>query len=79
MEQKLSDTPKLLSTSAMALTSSALLSSLIGTLKAKGILSSSDETNIYVTALLLLEVAEAGDDTGAVELAREVIEAHLEL
>ncbi|TCR72636.1 hypothetical protein [Rhizobium sp. BK376] len=74
----MSDTPKLLSTSAMALSSSALLLALIGVLKAKGIFSDADETNVYETALLLLEESEANDDTGAVELAREVIEAHLE-
>ena len=51
---------------------------LIGVLKAKGIFSDADETNVYETALLLLEESEANDDTGAVELAREVIEAHLE-
>jgi hypothetical protein len=62
----------------MALSSSALLLALIGVLKAKGILSDADETNVYETALLLLEESEANDDTGAVELAREVIEAHLE-
>lgn len=71
------DHTSILSTSAMALSSSTILAALIGVLKAKAVLTDEDETMLYETALQLLEELEESDDSGVVELAREVIEAHL--
>jgi hypothetical protein len=70
----MTDDVDLLSTSAMALSSSAILTALIETLRAKGILNKEDETAMYDVALSLLEDVDGADESGVVELAREVIE-----
>lgn len=69
--------PAVLSASAVALSNSAVLASLIGHLRRLGAISEAGEREMYERALLALEEGQADDDTGVFAAARELIETHL--
>ncbi|QRY69202.1 hypothetical protein JVX98_13355 [Ensifer sp. PDNC004] len=63
-------------TSAVGITTAALVASLVSTLRRKGVLTERDEIELYEFALLLIE--QQGDDAfGVSKMARELIEQHL--
>lgn len=65
---------ELLCASASALSSAALLTSLIGTLVQKGVLTQDDEKAIYLNAIDALDENAEDDPSGVFDLARDLIE-----
>ncbi|SIQ52806.1 hypothetical protein SAMN05880590_10517 [Rhizobium sp. RU35A] len=65
---------ELLCAQASALSSAALLTSLIGRLVQNGVLSQDDEKAIYTNALDALDENGEDDPSGVFDLARELIE-----
>lgn len=62
---------------AMTLSSAAVLSSLIDTLVEKGILTTDEEKEIYLSAMDKISEVAGDDEDGTHELARELIEQQL--
>ncbi len=62
---------------AMTLSSAAVLSSLIDALVEKGILTTDEEKEIYLSAMDKISEVAGDDEDGTHELARELIEQQL--
>lgn len=62
---------------ALTLSSAAVLSSLLDTLVEKGILSTEEEKEIYLSAMDKLSEVAGDDEDGTHELARELIEQQI--
>lgn len=73
----MSHDPAVLSTGAVALSTSAITAALVFRLRRLGILDEQGEREIYEHALLMLEEGQGDDDSGVFDAARELIEAHL--
>ncbi|MDQ0323986.1 hypothetical protein QO002_006193 [Pararhizobium capsulatum DSM 1112] len=69
--------PALLSTGAVALSTSATVAALMAHLGRIGAVSKQAEHEIYEDALLMLEEGQADDESGVFVAARELIEKQL--
>ncbi len=65
---------EVLCASANALASAALVSSLLGILVQKGVLSATEEQAVYANAMDMLDENADDDPQGIFELARDLIE-----
>lgn len=68
---------QVLSAGAVALSTSSILAALVAHLRRTGVVSESEQWEIYEDALLMLEEGQGDDDSGAFRAARELIEMHL--
>ena len=73
----MSHDPAVLSTGAVALSTSAITAALVFRLRRLGILGEQGEREIYEHALLMLEEGQGDDDSGVFDAARELIEQQL--